>query len=414
MGNTRMNKAGTLLVIVILALAGLLLAAPVRDFVSGILPIARPAPPLPPAGEPLPFSLPEGFTAYLLADNVPGARVMARDPGGALLVSLMNSGKVVALLPRADGSSERIVLLEGLQKPHGLAVRCTERCELYVAEEDGVSVYQYAFDEATKTHRPVNGKKILDLPDGGHSTRSLLFMPDPNDHKLLVSVGSSCNVCIEADERRAKLLIANADGSDLKEYATGLRNTVFMAIHYVTGDIWGAEMGRDHLGDDLPPDEVNIIREGGWYGWPWFYGKNVEDPALRSKRNWDGSLTGIDPLFAQEAVPSHIDIPAHSALLGLAFIPEEGWPEEWWYDLLVAYHGSWNRSVPTGYKIVRFPLDAEGNPEGPPVDFMTGFMTESGEARGRPVDILIEPGGVIYVSDDRAGAIYRIVRTTED
>ena len=121
------------------------------------------------------------------------------------------------------------------------------------------------------------------------------------------------------------------------------------------------------------------------------------------------SRPGVVPSFVQDASPSHLDIPAHSAPLGLAFVPEEGWPEDMWYDLLVAYHGSWNRSSPTGYKIVRFPLDARGMPEGPAVDFMTGFIGESG-IYGRPVDIIAMPGGSLWISDDRAGAIYRIRR----
>src|SRR3989338_8063016 len=403
-----------------------LLAKPVGDFLSGITPLARPAPPLPPAGERLPFSLPEGFAAYLYADDVPGARVMIRDPKNALLVSLTREGKVVAL-PNldSDGKADRIVtVLDGLNNPHGLVVLCPETgfesedqdgpsrpprlgaagqggaeadCTLYVAESHRVASYRYDADTYTATIQWTH----VNLPDyGGHDTRTPMLHPDKE--RILVSVGSSCNVCTENDERRASILAFDPILDGFTVFATGLRNTVFMTTHYVTGAIWSTEMGRDLLGDDIPPDEINILREGRNYGWPICYGKNMPDTNFAS----DATVR------CQTTAPSHIDLQAHSAPLGLAFIPEEGWPEEWWYDILVAYHGSWNRSVPTGYKIVRFPLDARGNPDGRPVDFMTGFMTEEGDVIGRPVDILVEPGGTMFVSDDRAGAIYRIVRTS--
>lgn len=405
-----MRKTVALLLVLIALAAALFLMSPVRDFISGILPLARSAPELPQDGSPLPFSLPEGFQAYVYADDVPGARVMARDPKGALLVSLTSEGSVV-VLPNLDSdgkADKKIVILENLNNPHGLLVMCSDTgfesvdqddCTLYVAESHRVAAYRYDAD----TYSAVFEKTIAELPDdGGHDTRSLMLHPDGK--RILISVGSSCNVCEEKDTRRAAILAHDLQTNAVSMFATGLRNTVFMTTHYVTGDIWGTDMGRDMLGDDIPPDEVNIIAGGAWYGWPWFYGKNVED--LKFSPN-------TRPSFAQQPVESHLDIPAHSAPLGLALIPEEGWSEDLWYDLLVAYHGSWNRSTPTGYKIVRFPLNAQGNSEGPAVDFMNGFMTQSGEVVGRPVDIIAEPGGSLFISDDRAGLVYRIVSTKE-
>lgn len=332
-----------------------------------------------------PLKLPPRFSISIFAKGLGGPRVMSYDPAGNLVVSIPSEGKVVALPDRnADGAADEVItVIDGLNRPHGLATRCTERCEFYIAETDKVIVYDY--DE--KNLKAINPRKIIDLPGGGnHFTRTLLFMPAPQDHRLLISVGSSCNVCEESDWRRAKILSANADGSALKEFAKGLRNAVFMTIHPVTGKIWATEMGRDLLGDDLPPDEINIIEEGKNYGWPKCYGKNV----------------------CEDSTPSYIDIPAHSAPLGLAFFPEEGWPEEYWHNLLVAYHGSWNRSVPTGYKIVRYKLDEQGNYLGEE-DFITGWLTSQG-ALGRPVDILIQPGGIIYISDDKAGVIYKVTQ----
>lgn len=347
----------------------------------------------------MPLALPEGFSISIFAKDLDKPRVLAWDPAGNLLASIPSQGRVVALPDNnGDGVADATInVIENLNRPHGLAFRCRETCKLYIAETDQVAVYDY--DE--KNLSAVNKRKIIDLPGGGnHVTRTLLFMPAPNEDKLLISVGSTCNVCDEEDWRRAKILIANHDGSDLKEFARGLRNSVFMAIHPVTGKIWATEMGRDLLGDDIPPDEINIIEEGNHYGWPYCYGKNVQDedfykgPEVRK------------PCEEVGVMPSHIDLPAHSAPLGLAFFPEEGWAEDYWHNLLVAYHGSWNRSVPTGYKIVRYKLNAEGNYEGVE-DFITGWLAEEG-ALGRPVDILIQPGGKMYISDDKAGVIYRV------
>ena len=404
-----MRNVRILLGIAFIILGAIFFAPQIKDFITGVAPIVRPAPALPPGGEPLPFSLPEGFAAYLYADDLPGVRVLARGPGAPMYASLTSEGRVVALLDEdGDGKIDRIeAVLEGLRRPHGLVFGCIDIeqtvCTLYVAEEHQVSAYDFA----PATRIASSPKKLAALPSGGgHNTRTLMLHPDSK--RLLVSIGSSCNVCNEEDERRAAILAIDLATGETETFATGLRNTVFLTTHYVTGDIWGTDMGRDHLGDDLPPDEINIIKEGGNHGWPICYGKNVHDTVF------DKNTYIRNPCMEPFETPSHIDLQAHSAPLGLAFIPEEGWPEEWWYDLLVAYHGSWNRSVPTGYKIVRFPLDAHGNPEGPAVDFMTGFMTDSGAVVGRPVDIIAEPGGTLYISDDRAGAIYRIVRTSLD
>ncbi len=279
--------------------------------------------------EKIPLSLPEGFSISVFSKDLVNPRVMIYGPDGNLWVSVPSEGKVISLKDAdGDGKAEtHLVVAENLNRPHGLAIRCTEKCEVYVAETDQVAIYD--FDE--KNSKLVNKRKIADLPaDGGHYTRTLLFMPAPDDHRLLVSIGSSCNVCNEADDRRAKVLIMDADGGNSGVFARGLRNSVFMAIHPVNGKIWATEMGRDFLGDDIPPDEINILEEGAWYGWPWFYGKNIED------HSWSNGM----PSYAFKPVPSHIDIPAHSAPLGLAFIPEEGWPQEYWYNALVAYHGS--------------------------------------------------------------------------
>jgi len=359
-------------------------------------------PPLP-AGDIAPLNVPEGFVATVYARGIDGARVMTRDQNGTMLVSQTSSGKVVAL-PDTNGdgkSDETITVLENLKQPHGITVICSETgnppCTLYVAETGALKAYQYDAD----THTATFVKDLATFPTGrGHFTRTLLQHPDG---RLLVSVGSSCNVCNEDNAMRATVQALDLATGAISTFASGLRNSVFLAVHPVTGEIWGTENGRDIIGDDIPPDEINIIREGQNYGWPVCYGKNVYDTDFDARD--DKSCTGL--------TPSHIDLQAHSAALGLGFVPEEGWPESWHHDLIVAFHGSWNRSEPTGYKLVRINLDPQGAYQGIE-DFITGFMPEGGDedsAIGRPVGIMVQPGGTLYVSDDRAGAIYKISRT---
>ncbi|HEX9722098.1 MAG TPA: PQQ-dependent sugar dehydrogenase [Candidatus Paceibacterota bacterium] len=347
-----------------------------------------------------PLRLPAGFSISVFAKDLPGARVMAFDGMGNMWVSQTSEGKI-SLLEVEDGKVQnQTAVLQNLNRPHGLAFHPQQDLLLYFVEQDGVS--------RVPTYSEGAPEKLFDLPaTGGHFTRTMLFAPDG---RLLTSVGSSCNVCHEEDWRRATVLVSDDRGNNLQVFAKGLRNAVFMATHYVTGDIWVTEMGRDNLGDNTPPDEINIIGSPSTssgqnsipnFGWPICYGKNIHDTQF-DKNTY--IRNPCDEQFGE--IPSHVDLQAHSAPLGLAFVPEEGWPEEYWYDLLVAFHGSWNRTEPTGYKIVRVKLDAQGNYESTE-DFISGWL-QGGQALGRPVDILIQPGGVMYVSDDKAGLIYKV------
>lgn len=346
-----------------------------------------------------PLSLPDNFSISIFAKDLSKPRVLLIDPKGTLLVSDTGANTIVGL-PDNDGdrvSDGPQVILSDLNSPHGMAIRCLSSCKLYVAETDMLSVYDY--DPANLL--AVNRVEIMDLPSGGnHQTRTLIFMPSPNGSKLLISIGSSCNVCKEKDERRASVLVVDVDeDNDVRQFATGLRNAVFMTSHPVTNKIWVTENGRDRLGDDIPPDEINIISDGGEYGWPYCYGKSVVDA------DFDDTEKGRQVCSA--ALGSFIDIQAHSAPLGLSFIPEKGWPEEYQGNLLVAFHGSWNRTTPTGYKIYRYILDNQGNYIDEE-DFISGWLTDDQRSLGRPVDILVQPDGIIYISDDKAGVIYRV------
>lgn len=346
--------------------------------------------------------LPEGFSISIFAKDLGKPRVMDWDANGNLLVSIPSQGRVVVLPDRNnDGVADEILTVIGeLNRPHGLENRCDrEGCELYIAESDQVAVYTYDQKNLKATYK----RKIADLPDAGnHFTRTILFMPPPQDNRMLISVGSSCNVCNEKDWRRAKILSVYTDGSDFGIFSSGLRNAVFMAINSKTGKIWATEMGRDLLGDDMPPDEINIVKEKVDYGWPICYGERVHDI------NFDKRQYAKNPCEGTE--PPYIQIPAHSSPLGLVFM-DTGWGEEYEGDLFVAYHGSWNRSVPAGYKVVRFKQVA-GNISKIEQDFITGWLQEDGTAIGRPADIKIGPDGAMYISDDKAGVIYRVTKKT--
>ncbi len=385
-------------------------------FLIEFLTKTKPPPPLPP-GDKAPLTTPEGFVATIYSRDVPGARVMTRDQNGKMLVSLTAGGKVVMLTDHGEGTvaDTPITLLEGLKQPHGILVRCAtasttaasgtstqnsgSECILYVAETDALKSYAYDSD----AHKAVYLSTLTTFPTGaGHFTRTLLMHPD--DKRMLISIGSDCNVCNETDPKRASIQTYDLETGKEATYAKGLRNSVFMAVRPQTDEIWATENGRDVIGDNIPPDEINIIKEGKYYGWPFCYGNNIHDTDFDNKKYTLDPCTGFEP--------AHIDLAAHVAPLGLAFIPQNGWPKEYANDLLIAYHGSWNRSIPSGYKVVRYDLDEEGRiNNSQPFDFVTGFLApggSTGDSLGRPVGLLAEPNGVLYVSDDRAGAIYRI------
>lgn len=334
-----------------------------------------------------PLSLPDNFEISILADNIPGARVLELDAQGNLWVSQTKEGKI-SKVDLSKSQPEVETVLTNLRSPHSLAFDPEDSNSLYVAEEHRIFKVNLLDDFSIQ--------KIIDLPTGGrHTTRTIGFGPDG---RLYISLGSSCDTCYEDDERRAAFYSLKKDGSDFVKYADGLRNSVFFDWSPVSGKIWATEMGRDFLGDDFPPDEINIIEKENNYGWPLCYGKNVHDS------QFDKNKYIQNPCFDKE--PSFIDLPAHSAPLGIAFVPSEGWPDDWQYDIIVAYHGSWNRSDPTGYKLARLKLDALGRFLGE-VDFISGWLVDGG-ALDRPVDVLIQSDGIMYVSDDKAGVIYQI------
>jgi glucose/arabinose dehydrogenase len=335
--------------------------------------------------------VPPGFRIEVFARDLGRARFLALDPRGTLLVSVPRSGRILALPDDdRDGRADRAaVVAEGLDLPHGLAFH---QGWLYVAETGRVVRLRY--DVSTRTAAGAPEVVVADLPArGGHWTRTIAFGADG---RLYVSVGSSCNNCEERDPRRAAVTRYDADGSGETRFATGLRNAVGLAFRPGTEELWATVNGRDWLGDDAPPEYVTRVEEGAFYGWPhcyWADGRVVADPDLprpeRCRRMTAPSLT----------------YQAHSAPLGLAFYTGRQFPSEFHGSLFVALHGSWNRSTPTGYKVIRVRLEG-GAPRAE--DFATGWLV-GGQAWGRPVDVAVAPDGSLFVSEDARGIVYRIV-----
>ncbi|MFB6181468.1 MAG: sorbosone dehydrogenase family protein [Candidatus Magasanikbacteria bacterium] len=343
----------------------------------------------------IPLSVPSGFKIEVLTNKVPEARDIEVGPRGNLWVSRTDRGAITLIELGKNGVKNVIDVFEDLNNPHGIVFHPQEDFTLYFAEEDKISKVRVYSGGNTL-------EKVADLPEGGrHYTRSLSFGPDNN---LYVSIGSTCDVCFEENKKHGTIQIVNTETGELEPYATGLRNAVFFGWSYVDGSMWATEMGRDHLGDNLPPDEINIVKKGKDYGWPVCYGDNTYDT------KFDGRPNEENPCEDKE--PSYINLQAHVAPLGFDFVPEEGWPEKYWYDMLVAYHGSWNRSTPVGYKIKRIKLNAQGNFEGRE-DFISGWLAEDNSSYGRPVDVEALPGGMMYITDDKAGVVYKVTRINQ-
>jgi glucose/arabinose dehydrogenase len=331
---------------------------------------------------------PRGLAVSLYAE-VPKARMLRPTPSGDLLVSVPREGTVVRLLRDADRDGlpdGQQVLLAGLDKPHGIDLHGGW---LYVAE--GSAIARVRYDVGSGSTSGAVERIVRGLPAGGnHWTRTVRVGPD---ERLYVTVGSSCNVCVEEDGRRAAMLRFALDGSGGEVYARGLRNAVGFDWQPDTGDLYATDNGRDLLGDDEPPCELNRVVPGGDYGWPFANGDRRLDPDLGA---------GNEARAAASLPPAHA-FGAHNAPLGIVFLRSGAQGQRG--RALVALHGSWNRTRKDGYKVVslRWSADGEIHEE----DFLTGFLVDE-DVVGRPVDVAEAEDGTIFVSDDYAGAIYRV------
>jgi glucose/arabinose dehydrogenase len=342
--------------------------------------------------------VPPGFAVAMFAGNLRGLRAIVEASNGDVLVAESWKGRVV-LLRDANrdgriGSDERYVLLENLQRPSGLAL---SRTHLYVGQTGRITRYAY---RAGQTSIAAAGEKLGDLPPFGyraHWTRYLALSPDQK--KLYVAVGSQTNNDVEPDPRRGTILEIDLATNASRIYASGLRNATGLAFQPGTKQLWTTCNERDELGDDLPPDFVTAVREGGFYGWPYAYIGPHPDPVHGSKR----------PDLVAATLTPDVLIEAHSAALGMAFYDGTMFPKEYRGDAFVALHGSWNRARRTGYKVIRVRF-RDGKATGEYEDFLTGFMLgeDNADVWGRPVNVSVLRDGSLLVGDDGGGKIWRV------
>ena len=368
---------------------------------------------------------PAGFTVAEYAGKMDSPRWIYVAPNGDVLVAEastipMSAMKKVAAKLELDKSrslrstsANRITLFRDTNKDGKADVHTTFLANLsqpfgmlvlgnwfYVANTDGVLRFPYK-PGATKITGP--GQRILDLPKGGynnHWTRNLLASPDGS--KIYVTVGSSSNVQehgAEEEVRRANILQINPDGTDEKVYASGLRNPIGMGWLPGTHKLWAVVNERDELGDELVPDYLTSVQQGGFYGWPYSYFGQNADPRRKNER----------PDLVKKALVPDVPLGAHVAALGLAFYDKTAFPAKYRNGAFIGEHGSWNRAAFSGYKVVFVPF-ANGKPSGPPKDFLTGFLAggDSKQAYGRPVGVATLPDGSLLVADDAADKIWRV------
>ncbi|MEJ2370793.1 MAG: sorbosone dehydrogenase family protein [Gemmatimonadales bacterium] len=334
------------------------------------------------------IELPPGFVIEVYASDVPGARSLALGPDGTVFVGSWQAGKVYALTDRdGAGGIETITIASGLDIPNGVALRDGA---LYVAETSRVLRFD---DIEARLADPPDPVVIVDgFPtERLHGWRFIAFGPDG---MLYMSVGAPCNVCKEEDERFASIMRMNPDGSGPEIFAHGVRNSVGFDWHPETGDLWFTDNGRDRLGDDRPPDELNRApRAGLHFGFPYCHGGDIPDPDFGTER----ACTEFTPP-AQQLGP-------HVASIGMRFYTGSSFPLEYRNGIFIAEHGSWNRSEKIGYRVTFVKLDGDEAVGYEP--FAQGWL-QGEDAWGRPTDLLVMPDGSLLVSDDRMGAVYRI------
>ena len=388
----------------------------------GILPnmtIAEPTP----WGDQRP-TVPEGFSVTAIATDLKIPRQTLVLPNGDILVAEGRGGNAAKLKPKdviagvikargntsvesgnrltllrdadGDGSYElQTVFAEDLNAPYGLALH---EGNLYVANQDELVRFDYE-EGQTKASGPPS--KVADLPSAinHHWTKALTISED--GRYLYVGIGSNSNITergMEAEVDRALVWQVDAETGAYKPYATGLRNPTALAIQPGTGTLWAVVNERDELGEDLVPDYLTSVQEGGFYGWPYSYFGQHVDPRVKPQ----------DPDKVASAIAPDYALGAHVAALGLDF-SSEVMGEQYADGVFVGEHGSWNRKNPVGYKVIFVPFE-NGRPAGDPIDFVTGFRTEDGKTRGRPVGVTVDPSGALIVADDLANTVWRVVR----
>jgi len=343
--------------------------------------------------------VPKGFKVNVFAEGgFRYPRWMALAPNGDVFLADSYANSIIVLRDKdKDGvAEERFVFSDKLAQPFGMAFH---KGWFYVANTNSIVRFTYKPGQTAAEGEP---EKLVELTPGGynqHWTRNILFSPDGT--KMFVSIGSATNVSVETDPRRAAISVYDPDGKNHRIFASGLRNPIGLAWNPKTGELWTAVNERDGLGDDLVPDYTTSVKEGGFYGWPYSYIGQNEDPRRK----------GEDPELVKKAIVPDVLFTSHVAALGIQFYTGKMFPKEYLGDAFVAFHGSWNRQKLSGYTIVRVKFDDKGKLEGNSYeDFVSGWLPDenSNEVWGRPVGLLVAPDGSLLIADDGGRKIWRI------
>jgi len=349
---------------------------------------------------------PAGFTVQQYATGLDNPRLIRTAPNGDLFLAESSSGKIRVF--RGIGSDSKpelaAVFVSGLNQPYGIAFYPPGDNPqwVYVGNTDSVVRFPYRNGDLKATGP---AQHLVDLPHGGgHWTRDVQFTADGK--KMFVAVGSSSNVddpdTTPAEKNRADILEFNPDGSGMRVYAYGIRNAgAGLAIHPQTKELWCSVNERDGLGDNLVPDYITHVVEGGFYGWPWWYIGSHQDPRHAGKH----------PELKDKVIVPDVLLQPHNASLEMTFYEGKQFPAEYQGDIFSSEHGSWNRSVRTGYEVIRVPMHQTGRASGEYEDFVTGFAVDNGHVWGRPVGITVAPDGSLLVTDDGSNSIWRISYT---
>ena len=350
--------------------------------------------------------VPAGFKVEEFASGLKNPRLIRTAPNGDLFVAESRTNLVRVFRQSKEPGKPDVneVYASDLKRPFGIAFYPLgpNPQYIYIGNTDAIVRFPYKNGDTKAV-----GKPEIIVPDipgwgeltgGGHWTRDIAFTRDGK--KMLVSVGSHSNVYENPNENekdRATVLEFNPDGTGRRIYASGIRNAVGIAIHPQTGELWGSVNERDGLGDDLVPDYITRIKEGGFYGWPWYYiGKN-QDPRH----------TGKFPELRDKVIVPDVLLQSHSASLQMTFYTGKTFPKEYKNEAFASEHGSWNRAKRTGYKVIRIP-QKNGVPTGEYEDFMTGFVTPDGNVWGRPVGVTVAKDGSLFVTDDGSNTVWRV------
>ena len=352
---------------------------------------------------------PAGFEVKLFASGFDEPREMRTAPNGDIFLAESGLGQIKVLHGLTqDGKAESVtVFATGLRMPFGIAFFPPGPNPQYVYVGNTSSVVRFPYANGDLKARGPAEVVVKSLPSGdqsdpgggGHWTRDIVFSSDAR--KMLVAVGSHSNVDDvdnnPAETHRADVLEFNPDGTGMRVFASGIRNCVGEAIQPETGDLWCSTNERDALGDNVPPDYITHVQDGGFYGWPWYYIGGHQDPRHAGKH----------PELKDKVIVPDVLLQAHNASLEMLFYEGSQFPREYHGEIFAAEHGSWNRKLRTGYEVIRVPLD-RGKATGEYEDFLTGFVTPGGEVWGRPVGVTVAKDGALLVSDDGSKTVWRV------